>query len=340
MLFSKEQSELYVSKIQEYLAGVSAGEDTDYISVVANQSIIFVESKQELQMIDRGGDYFNKARDAIKQSLEGVITIESLENAHFEAAKLLRILSFGGFHDFNESSIVDFYLRPQHSRIKYKKIDKVRFDVPTDFIFDPYRDAIDKTLNHVKEIGAWEDKLVDWKERVEDSENRYKAVIGGNNYLGLANAFSLLLDQARKELGSVFLALVTVGMFALFVPGLYIIIGNSDKLTDFFSGSFGLTSISVFSFSLVFEALLLYYFRIIYAQWRLVKHQILQLSLRHQMCAFASEYASSSQDMDRSTLSKFENLVFSELSQDGNTPPSFYDAADAIAKVFSSIRKP
>lgn len=57
------------------------------------------------------------------------------------------------------------------------------------------------------------------------------------------------------------------------------------------------------------------------------------------MCAFASDYARNSQEMDKSTLAKFENLVFSELSSDTSVPPSIYDAADAISKVIGSMRK-
>ncbi|MBK4987586.1 hypothetical protein IAE39_000140 [Pseudomonas sp. S37] len=164
-------------------------------------------------------------------------------------------------------------------------------------------------------------------------------MLGKNNYLGLAKAFTTLLEAKNKELEKTFLALVSVGCLAAFIPFVYLIMGNSDKLTTLVSGVYKVDAIASLVFSIALEVLILYYFRIIYSQWALVKHQLLQLNLRHQMCAFASDYARNSQEMDKSTLAKFENLVFSELSSDTSVPPSIYDAADAISKVIGSMRK-
>uniref|UniRef100_UPI001962E4D6 hypothetical protein n=2 Tax=Pseudomonas putida TaxID=303 RepID=UPI001962E4D6 len=132
------------------------------------------------------------------------------------------------------------------------------------------------------------------------------------------------------------------GGFALIIPLLYVMLGTNNFITDVLSENIliSLPTLSTFIFSIVFEALLLYYFRIIYSQWLIAKQHVLQLSLRHEICAFVNEYAQSAKDMDKNTLAKFENLVFSELSADLNAPPSVYDAVDSIAKVISSMKKP
>lgn len=338
MLFSVEQSASLIKNVEEYVRGVSVDEKTTYVKTLANELCAWMGSKIELRTF-KSGKIFDEARDKVSSALKGGVVLEGLEVAHFEVARLLRTLSYGGFHDFNESPIVRFYLCPKFDFVNQRFIDFIRFNIPSEFVFEPQKEAIDKILAQAQAVEGWDKKLEEWKVRVEDSEKRYQSVIGGNNYLGLANAFAHLLQQKNVELQRVFVGVSLVGLSALLVPALYVLIGNSDKLVSFMSGKFDLSSVSVFTFSIVFEALLLYYFRIVYARWCSLKHQILQLSLRHQMCAFANEYAATSKEMDRSVLGKFENLVFSELSQDSNAPPNLYDAADAIAKVIGSIRK-
>lgn len=351
MLFGESDTKRYIEKLDSYLLSLPALEMTEYISTLVNQLIEFFAAKGELSSFDLGEDYFGIARDGIRKVMEGPLNVKSIELAHFEAAKLYRLLGYGGFHNFNETPIVRFYLWPHFENIDYKKIDIIRFDVPIQIILKPQREGLDKILDEIKKLDVWQGKVDEWssqaesafmlwEDRVREGEARFKNITSGINYLGLAHAFEEMLNEKKDELRKARHAMFFCGLSSLIIPLAYLLVGNSSKLSDFMMGVFYFESISVLSFSVVFEALILYYFRIIYGQWSAVKHQILQLRLRHQMCAFANEYSRSSQDMDRSSLSKFENLVFSELSVDASVPPSLYDAADAIAKVISGFRKP
>lgn len=58
------------------------------------------------------------------------------------------------------------------------------------------------------------------------------------------------------------------------------------------------------------------------------------------MCAFVHDYAAKSKDLERETLMKFENMIFSEVISDNAPPPSIYDAADSIAKLLGAWKKP
>lgn len=349
MLFSTDEARQYVGKINRLLMSLTEQEKSEYVQTMCSQLITALETKQSLKTFDRGDNLMDRMKDQIAVALRDDLSISSLEEAHFQCARLLRILSFGGFQNFDDNSIVDFYLNPSFREIEQKKIDLMRFDVPSEYILEPYKTELNRTVEHVKKLQQWEEQidgwrsavegsLQDWRKRVEDTERRYNNVVMGQNYLGLAQAFVNLIKKKDEELAKVWVALCCASAAALLVPALYLIIGNSEILLGFFSGGRNMSAMSVFIFSVVFETLLIYYFRIVYAEWRAIKHQILQLNLRHQMCAFANEYAHNSKDMDRGTLNKFENLVFSELTQDSNIPPSVYDAVDSIAKVLGGIR--
>lgn len=349
MLFKEEEAQQFVRKITQLAGSMPEEERTEYVRTLSTELIAALNTKQNLQTVDRGEDFFAKMTGEIRSAFHGDFSFHSIEEAHFAYARLLRILSFGGFHDFSDHPIVNFYLWPHYKEINQKRIDLIRFEIPSEHILSPYKTALDKTVKHVEHLEQWEEHLTGWQKSVEgnlqswqgradDTEKRYQNIVEGQNYLGLARAFVNLINQKKIELANTWKVLCGIGAAVLLVPMIYLFVGNSDFLQDLIAGNIKFSSVSIFVFSIVLEALLLYYFRIAYSQWSSIKHQILQLNLRHQMCAFANEYAHSSSGMDRNTLSKFENLVFSELSQDANTPPSIYDAVDSIAKVIGSIR--
>ena len=96
---------------------------SEYLRAMVSEIITLVESDLELMPFDRGDDYLNSAFDSIKQRLLRELNEGSLKELHFEIASFLRNLSYGGFHNFNEHSIVRFYLDQKYPQIEYKKID-------------------------------------------------------------------------------------------------------------------------------------------------------------------------------------------------------------------------
>jgi hypothetical protein len=343
MLFSEHVKSKYTDKIKNLTSSIEGHASFDYISELAKQLIWFVDQSKELSRVADGTDFFGDHRTKIESILELTpFKIGHLEDAHFFSAKFLRELSYGSPHNYNESEIVLFYLFPEFKQIDYKKVDEIRFGIPVAQILEPQIKAITDTQSMLKKVEAWEESLDQWDVRVKQSEDRYQGVIDATNYLGLGNAFDKMLQEKRRERDGLRSNLTKVGLITLVIPVIFLLSGTSNFIQNLFSDDvkISVSSISTFVFSVALEALLLYYFRIIYGQWLIAKKHVLQLSLRHEMCAFVNEYAKSAKDMDRTTLSKFENLVFSELSADLNAPPSVYDAVDSIAKVISSLKKP
>ncbi|MDD2133450.1 hypothetical protein [Pseudomonas kurunegalensis] len=343
MLFDEYNRKTYKDKIEKLMSQSAHHASWDYIESMGSQLIWFVSESRSLSHSAGFINFFDDHRQKIREVLElATLQVNDLENAHYLAASFLRELSFGGSHDFSKSDMLMFYLFPKFEEINYKYVDHIRFKVPTSMILGAEQDKINNVKSMLKKVEAWENSLDNWQTRVIQSEERLQGVINTSNYLALGKAFDNLLKQKQQERDSLQKNLTRVGIIALIIPALYVILGTTSFITDLLSESTKITiqAISTLIFSIVFEALLLYYFRIIYSQWLIAKHHVLQLSLRHEMCAFVNEYAKSAQDMDKATLSKFENLVFSELSADLNAPPSVYDAVDSIAKVISSLKKP
>ena len=70
--------------------------------------------------------------------------------------------------------------------------------------------------------------------------------------------------------------------------------------------------------------------------YRDVKRQVSQIDLRKALCQFIHnyvDYASTKKNKDNDSLSKFENLIFSEIVSDSGMLPSTFDGLDVIAKL-------
>ncbi|MDI2145510.1 hypothetical protein KBJ94_26055 [Pseudomonas sp. ITA] len=85
----------------------------------------------------------------------------------------------------------------------------------------------------------------------------------------------------------------------------------------------------------------MYFFRVVLAQFRSVKAQVLQLDLRIALCQFVQSYAEYSKKIrkdDPGALSKFEAIVFSSLVSESEGIPSTFDGAEQLANLIKSIR--
>lgn len=341
MIFSMDSREAYIKKINELLKLVQGHADFGYISDLASQLIWFFSEEVSLSRHPDGSNFFEDNRMNIERVLvKTPLDIESLESAHFLSAKFLRELSYGSQHKYDDRDIVLFYLFPEYKQIDYKKVDEIRFGIPMTAILKPHTDKLDKIYSIFSKVDSWEGSLGRWSNRVRESEDRFQGVIDATNYLGLGKAFDKMLQEKRVERNGLRRNLAGVGLITLVIPVIFLCLGTSSFLQNLFNAEArnSISTVSTFVFSIALEALLLYYFRIIYGQWLIAKNHVMQLSLRHEMCAFVNEYAKSAKDMDKTTLAKFENLVFSELSADLNAPPSVYDAVDSIAKVIGSLK--
>jgi transcriptional regulator of heat shock response len=88
--------------------------------------------------------------------------------------------------------------------------------------------------------------------------------------------------------------------------------------------------------------LLIYFFKVLLAQYKSVKAEIIQIQLRQTLCQFIqsyAEYAKEIKSKDASALEKFENVIFSGITPSSDKIPSTFDGMDQITKLLKEIKK-
>ncbi len=86
------------------------------------------------------------------------------------------------------------------------------------------------------------------------------------------------------------------------------------------------------------ELLLLYAFRLFYQQYMFVKSELLQINLRHSLCAFIESYMEFKKDNKDNTVELFEQLIFSNIISDEKKVPATVDGLDSIANIIQAIK--
>lgn len=85
--------------------------------------------------------------------------------------------------------------------------------------------------------------------------------------------------------------------------------------------------------------LFLYLFRVSLLNYQSIKAELTQINLRRSLCMFIQGYTEFSvKHEDRSSLSKFESLVFSNVIPDSKKIPSTLDGLEQLAKLFESMK--
>ena len=84
---------------------------------------------------------------------------------------------------------------------------------------------------------------------------------------------------------------------------------------------------------------MLYAFRLFYQQYMFVKSELLQVNLRHSLCAFIEAYMEFKKENKDNTVDLFEQLIFSNIISDEKKVPATVDGLDSIANIIQSIKK-
>lgn len=331
MLTTYEQAEQYKNILNNYL-DLREYDTSAYIETMAKQVISTLMDRREFHFSPRQSTYYDDRLLTIKNLLTSPISDTTIELIHFELAKTLRYVSaLGSDPNFNSSPIVQFYARPKLDEIPLSRSDEIIFGIAHVIYLEKIERPFKELDVTARKVDAWGSKLDQWEKRSTEAQSRYQEVVSGNNYLGLSHAFERIVKRKTKEATGLSYALKLVGFIALCLPMAQLITGITKETSP---------TLTNLTFSIAVEIILIYYFRLIHSRWTVLKNQISQLELRSSMCAFVHDYAAKSKDLERETLMKFENMIFSDVISDNSPPPSIYDAADSIAKLLGAWKKP
>lgn len=170
--------------------------------------------------------------------------------------------------------------------------------------------------------------------RVEELEKRLRTGEQDLNFALLNKGFSSLKEAKVVEKKQ-----SLKGMWGL---GIVLIAAPILKLFNFFSAEVSEQVLIASMVALVgFELLLIYFFRIFLNNFRSLSQQILQIDLRMTLCSFIesySDFAVKTREGDKDVLSKFEQIIFSEVSFGDAALPSAFDGIEHVSSVFGKVR--
>ncbi|WP_316674956.1 hypothetical protein [uncultured Tolumonas sp.] len=195
------------------------------------------------------------------------------------------------------------------------------------------------TVEKAEKLKAdWDNEISQKNESVNTIKDKLDKYETGFNFVGLYDGFSQLSNKKSSELKWLLFFLVFMGFMILspLITELILSIYKSNNNNEFSLNTL-YTIIPIISI----EIILIYYFRIILAQYTSVKAQLVQIELRKTLCQFIqnySEYSMKIKEKDSSVLDKFENLIFSSVLTDPEKIPSTFDGIEQIGSLIKNLR--
>lgn len=179
--------------------------------------------------------------------------------------------------------------------------------------------------NKEKEI---ENKLSQYQNKADDLVSFIKQQQTNLNFVGLGKAFEQLTKEKEENKGSIKFWLIILFILLISIPLIVVIWLVKQENPNIYI-CIPVTTI---------EILLLYAFRLFYQQYLFVKSELLQVNLRHNLCAFIENYMEFKKDNKDNTVDLFEQLVFSNIISDEKKVPATVDGLESIAELIKCIK--
>jgi hypothetical protein len=184
----------------------------------------------------------------------------------------------------------------------------------------------------------WDSELDERRFYVESLKAGLKDATSSYNFVGLVDGFRHLATTKMTERRVAFWSLLCLAL--LMIAPAAVQVGYVLTHIETVESRKGILLYTLPTI-LAIELILIYFFRVVLAQFRSVKAQILQLDLRIALCQFVQSYAEYSMRIktdDPGVLAKFEAIVFSSLVSESEGIPSTFDGTEQLANLIKSVR--
>lgn len=200
--------------------------------------------------------------------------------------------------------------------------------------FEAIRNFETKHASLSEIINDLDTKINDSKQEVNELHKTLKNYENAFNFVGLYKGFNDIAQTKQKSARNslLLMAFLAIVMTLPFGWKIWSIAQNST--------SFNLNIESYIAFA-GFDLLLLYFFRVIFHDYKSVRGQLVQLDLRKAACQFIqsyAEYAVKIKGSNPALLEKFESLVFSGIVANEDKIPSTFDGLDQISKMIEKLK--
>lgn len=178
-------------------------------------------------------------------------------------------------------------------------------------------------------------------ERIKTYKELVDRIVSHYNFMGLSEAFRMQAQASFKRKRSAFVcmlftAALPVGGFlgaALFSVQ-HALVPNGQSVWTVLSERAVLSATAIVPTAF----LLIYFFRIAYAQFKSAEAVQLQYEHRYSMCAFIEGYATTRATLPDVNMEKFEAMVFSGITPDAGNIPTTFDGMDVMLKLGEAIK--
>lgn len=199
--------------------------------------------------------------------------------------------------------------------------------------------AFADTANSAKEMKSqWDKEIAAKQAETEGLQEAIGRLQTKYNFVGLVKGFEVLVNRKSAESTQAFNSILALGCLMVLpvCVQLWFVLNNIETI-DLHKATL------VYSLPplLALELILLYFFRVVLANYRDVKAQLLQLDLRVSLCQFIqsySEYSAKIKKLDSSALERFEAIVFSAVTSSAERMPATFDGVEQLSKLISSVR--
>lgn len=199
--------------------------------------------------------------------------------------------------------------------------------------------AFAETANSAKQLKKqWDEEIAAKQAETDGLRDAIGRLQTRYNFVGLVKGFEVLVAKKRAEAGRAFKSLLALGGAVVLpvVTQLWFVLNNIETIDTH-------RATLVYSLPplLALELILLYFFRVVLANFRGLQAQLIQLDLRVSLCQFIQSYAEYStkiKKIDSTALERFEAVVFSGISSDAEKMPATFDGVEQLAKLVSSLR--
>lgn len=199
-----------------------------------------------------------------------------------------------------------------------------------------YRDFA-RLINDARNFETnWNKTLEAREKRVSDLNDSLSRNESAFNFVGLYDGFFRLGQLKNSELNWAKWVMIALGVFLpipLIGEMLYILT-TDNNISDL---NHLIKSIPIISITLI----LIYYFRIALSNYNSIRAQLMQIELRKSLCCFIQSYAEYAKEMkanNEGILTKFEEIIFSNIMPTQEQMPSTFDGIEQLANLVGSFK--
>ncbi|HDL7470236.1 TPA: hypothetical protein PXN82_002011 [Yersinia enterocolitica] len=225
-----------------------------------------------------------------------------------------------------------------------EQIEYATRDMPTAILKEIISDSNMTSVKEFIELSKKSDDLIrQWNTEIKEKEervNHLKMALDEHenafNFVGLYSGFDNLSMAKKTEMKSAFRLLILLALLAtvpILIEMVFVLVGVKPDST------FQVITAMVPMISLFF--VFIYYFRVALNNYQSIKSQINQIELRKTLCMFIQSYAKYSieiKNKDKEVLSKFENIIFSNIMTMDEKLPSTFDGIEQISNLVKSMK--